>query len=255
VPATTDAPLVLVVDDEPDICTIMRINLESAGYRVCTAGNGEEALAILRSDPPDAVFLDVMMPGVDGWAVLQELKTSPNRALAQVPVFLVTAMVDDEHRLRGGIEGALRYITKPFEPGDLVRALESVFGPDAAAEPEQRRQVQAASLEALARAEGGGREPVSAPRVRITRLEQVPSAPSPVPRLREARARVGDLTPRQRELLEMLAAGTSVTAVAQQLGMSRSNVYAGLRRIGRRLGLKGTNELLAVVRQGELLDR
>jgi DNA-binding response OmpR family regulator len=248
------APLVLVVDDEPDICTIMRINLETAGYRVVTASNGEEALGVLRTDPPDAVFLDVMMPGVDGWAVLQELKTSPNRALTEVPVFLVTAMVDDEHRVRGGIEGALRYITKPFDPGDLVQALESVLGPDAATEPEQRRQVQAASLEALARAEGGGADSTT-PRVRLTRLEQVPSIPSPVPRLREAKARVGELTPKQRELLELLAAGTSVTAVAQELGMSRSNVYAGLRRIGRRLGLKGTNELLAVVRQGELLGR
>jgi DNA-binding response OmpR family regulator len=243
---------VLVVDDEPDICTIMRINLESAGYAVRTAANGEEALAVLRADPPDAVFLDVMMPGVDGWAVLQELKTSANRALAEIPVFLVTAMVDDEQRVRGGIEGALRYITKPFDPGDLVGALESVFGPGTATEPEQRRRVQAASLEALARSEGGGREPATAPRVRITRLDHVPAAPSPVPRVREAKARVDDLTPKQRELLDLLAEGASVTAVAQQLGMSRSNVYAGLRRIGRRLGLKGTNELLAVVRQGEL---
>lgn len=251
----TSSPVILVVDDEPDICTVMRINLEAAGYRVRTAATGEEALAALRTDPPDAVFLDVMLPGVDGWSVLQELKTSSNRQLAEVPVFLVTAMVEDEQRMRGGIEGALRYITKPFDPSELIQALESVLGPGAGSEPEQRRRVQAAALEALARAEGGERESTAGPRVRITRLEQVPPVPSPVPRLREAKARVADLTPRQRELLEMLAAGTPVTAVAQQLGMSRSNVYAGLRRISRRLGLKGTNELLAVVRQGELLGR
>jgi DNA-binding NarL/FixJ family response regulator len=247
-------PVVLVVDDEPDIRTVMRVTLGAAGYRVVTAANGEDALALLRSDPPDAVFLDVMMPGVDGWKVLQELKTSANRALAEVPVFLVSAMVDDEHRVRSGIEGALGYITKPFDPDDLVRALESVLGPDAATEPEQRRRVQTASLVALARAETGGAEE-GEPRVRITRLEPMPSAPPAVPQLREARARVDTLTPKQRELLELLAAGTPVTAVAQQLGVSRSNVYSGLRRIGRRLGLKGTNELLAVVRQGELLGR
>jgi DNA-binding response OmpR family regulator len=245
-------PLVLVVDDEPDIRTILQINLESAGFRVVTAANGEEALAAVRAEPPDAVLLDVMMPGVDGWTVLQELKMARDRRLAQIPVFLVTAVVDDEHRLRGGIEGALRYVTKPFDPHELVRALETVLDPDGPTEPELRRRVQAASLEALARAEGGG-DDGAAPRVRLTRLEQSRAAPAPTPRLRGARERVGDLTPKQRQLLELLANGTSVTAVAQQLGMSRSNVYAGLRRIGRKLGLKGTNELLAVVRQGDLL--
>lgn len=244
--------VVLVVDDEPDILTLMRINLESAGHRVLTAAGGEQALEVLREDAPDAVFLDLMMPGVDGWAVLQELKTGANRRLAEIPVFLVTAMVDDEQRLRGGIEGALRYITKPFEPDELVRALESALDPDAPSEPEQRRRVQAASLEALARAERGAAGDIAEPRVRLTRLEQVPSIPSPTPRWRDARARVRDLTPKQRRLLELLADGSSVTGVAQRLGTSRSNVYAGLRRIGRKLGLKGTHELLAVVRQGEL---
>jgi DNA-binding response OmpR family regulator len=247
-------PLVLVVDDEPDIRTVIQINLQQAGYRVVMAANGEEALAALRAEPPDAVLLDVMMPGVDGWSVLQELKTSGSRKLAEIPVFLVTAISDNEQRIRGGIEGAVRYITKPFDPNDLLRALASVLDPDALPEPQLRRQVQAESLEALARAERGDTDP-GIPRVRLTRLEQLPATPSTPARLRAAAARVDDLTPKQRMLLEQLASGMSVTAVAAELGMSRSNVYAGLRRIGRKLGLQGTNELLAFVRQGRLLGQ
>jgi DNA-binding response OmpR family regulator len=247
-------PLVLVVDDEPDIRTVIQINLQQAGYRVVMAANGEEALAALRAEPPDAVLLDVMMPGVDGWSVLQELKTSGSRKLAEIPVFLVTAISDNEQRIRGGIEGAVRYITKPFDPNDLLRALASVLDPDGLPEPQLRRRVQAESLEALARAERGDADP-GIPRVRLTRLEQLPATPSTPARLRAAAARVADLTPKQRMLLEQLASGMSVTAVAAELGMSRSNVYAGLRRIGRKLGLQGTNELLAFVRQGRLLGQ
>jgi len=209
--------VVLVVDDEPDILRLMRINLESAGHRVFTAAGGVEALDVLRDAVPDAVFL-------------------------------VTAMLDDEQRFRGGIEGALRYITKPFEPDELGRALD----PEELPEPEQRRRVQATALEALACAERGAPDDGSAPRVRLTRLEQAPTVAAARVALRDARERVKDLTPNQRGLLKLLADGSSVTGVAQRLGACRSNAYSGLRRIGRRVERKGINQLLAVLRQGEL---
>ena len=249
--------LVLVVDDEPDIRELVRINLEQAGHRVVTAADGDEALARVRTEAPDALFLDVRLPGTDGWAVLEELKAGSRRDLSEIPVFMVTAADEPEARLRGGIQGALQYITKPFDPGELVDALEQTLSPTAPTEREQRRKVQAESLEALAPFEKTGALPdgtSAEPRVRITRLEHSPTSPSPPPRIRAARERVGELTPKQRKLLEALATRTPVTAVAQQLGISRSNVYASLRRIGRKLGLKGTNELLALLRQGVLLD-
>jgi DNA-binding response OmpR family regulator len=247
--------LVLVVDDEPDIVELIRVNLEVAGHRVATARDGSEALDAVRREPPDAMFLDVMLPEVDGWAVLEELKAGADYDLSAIPVFMVTARAEPEQRLRGGVEGALRYITKPFDPQDLVEALEEALDPSAPPEREQRRRVQAASLEELARRErsGSDRRPGAEPRVRLTRLEHAPAASSPSPRLRQARDRLGDLTAKQRQLLEALATHTPVTAVAQHLGMSRSNVYASLRRVSRRLGLKGTNELLALLRQGALI--
>src|SRR5438034_682092 len=223
--------LVLVVDDEPDIRELVRINLEQAGHRVVTAADGDEALASVRHEPPDALFLDVRMPGTDGWAVLEELKAGSRRDLSEIPVFMVTAADEPEARLRGGIQGALQYITKPFDPRALVELLEQTLSPSAPTERELRRKVQAESLEALARYEKTGTLPDGAPaepRVRITRLEHSPTSPSPAPRIRAARERVGELTPKQRKLLEALATRTPVTGVAQQLGISRSNVYASV---------------------------
>jgi len=253
-------PLVLVVDDDPDIRELIQINLEAAGYRVVTAANGQEALDLVKSEVPDAMFLDLMMPGVDGWAVLEELKAHSPADLSEIPIFMVTGRTEAESRLRSGIEGALEYITKPFEPGDLTAALDRVLAPDSPAESDQRRQVRAASLEALARLERTGEDVgdvrrATQPRVRLTRLEHAPTTPAPSPRLGEARARLKDLTPKQRQLLDALATGVPVTGVAAELGMSRSNVYGSLRRIGRRLGLAGTKELLALLRQGVLVDR
>ncbi len=250
---------VLVVDDEPDIRELIQINLEAAGYLVITAANGSEALQLVRDEVPDAMFLDVMMPGVDGFSVLEELKAGADYDLSHIPVVMVSAVTETEHRIRGGIEGALHYITKPFDPADLVRVLEKVLDPTGPPEQELRRQVQRDSLEALARYERTGDEDVvdsgEEPRVRLTRLEHVPSSPAPPPRLRQARDKLSELTPKQQQLLEALADGAPVTNVATDLGMSRSNIYASLRRIGRKLGLQGTNELLALVRQGALLDR
>lgn len=252
-------PLVLVVDDDADIREIIQMNLEGAGYEVMTAGNGAEALAAVKGRAPDAMFLDVMMPDIDGWAVLETLKAESDRDLSDIPVFMVTGLTDREYRLRGGIEGALRYITKPFDPEDLVRALESVLDTAASPEPELRRQVQSAALEALARDQRLGVESDdeavrNEPRVRLTRLEHAPPMPTPSPILRNARSKLGNLTDKQRELLDALRMGRPVMAVATELAMSRSNIYSSLRRIRRKLGLQTTEELLALVRQGGLLE-
>jgi DNA-binding response OmpR family regulator len=248
-------PVVLVVDDEPDIRSLVKINLEAAGYSVITAATGEEALDRVRRNPPDAMFLDLMMPGIDGWDVLSELKAGRGPG-SEIPVFLVTALHDGELRLRGSIEGALQYITKPFDPADLVRALEQVLDPDAPSERELRRRVQSAALEALARSErglGSGAELETDPRVRLTRLEHAPSHPTAPPgHVRQSRDRLASLTTKQRRLVEELATGASVATVARELGTSRSSVYASLGRVCRKLDLSGTQALLELARHGTL---
>src|SRR3954468_3386334 len=110
---------VLIVDDEADILELIKVNLELDGHRVLTALGGGEALVRVKEEVPDLILLDVMMPGVDGWHVLGQIKAETYIDVASVPVLMVTARAAQEDRIRGGIEGAIRYITKPFSPSEL----------------------------------------------------------------------------------------------------------------------------------------
>ena len=122
-------------------------------------------------------------------------------------------------------------------------------------EPVRRKQVQQESLAELARMEKGSSAPRD-DRVRphLTRLERAPGTRAEPPHVRAVRERIGTLSPKQRELLDVLDATASVSQAASDLGVSRSNVYASLRRISRKLETRSVRELLALVREGDLLD-
>jgi CheY-like chemotaxis protein len=105
---------ILVVDDEPDIRQLVQLNLELDGHRVLTAGNGNEALAMLEHELPDVMLLDLNMPELDGWAVLQRIKDAGDTDVSQIPVLMLTAYDTADNRVRGGIEGAIRYLTNNF---------------------------------------------------------------------------------------------------------------------------------------------
>lgn len=244
-------PTVLVVDDEPDILEILQLTLEHAGYRVITAVDGAEALLAVRRETPDAMLLDVGLPHVDGWGVLEQIKASSDE-LAQVPVVMVTAWNSEEDRLRGGIEGALRYIGKPFDPQEVVRVVDGILAPGSPPEPVLRREVQQRTLERLARLERGDSEAAemaSDARVHLTRLDR-PREPVHAPPTTEERleAALDTLSSKQREVVDLLLAGEAVRAVAERLGVSRSNVYAILRRVGRKAGVPDGRELLRHLR-------
>lgn len=122
--------MILVVDDEPGIVDIARANLEGLGYRVISAGNGLEALELIRQESPDLVILDILMPEVDGWDVLERVEADPE--MAGIPIIMLTARVSDEDVLRGLESGAVEYMTKPFYPQELVAAVKinlHVFDP------------------------------------------------------------------------------------------------------------------------------
>jgi hypothetical protein len=113
-----DAGAVLVVDDDPDALDLLSRTLQSAGIRVVTANGGAEALRVARRLRPSAITLDVVMPGMDGWAVLRELKLDPETR--EIPVIMLT-MTDESNR--GYALGATEFLTKPVERGDLMRVL------------------------------------------------------------------------------------------------------------------------------------
>jgi signal transduction histidine kinase/DNA-binding response OmpR family regulator/HAMP domain-containing protein len=106
---------VLVVDDEPAARNVLAAALASAGYRVLTAAGGKEGLRLARQDRPDAIVLDVIMPDLDGWAVLRSLKSEPD--LCDIPVVLATILGDRE---MGLALGAAEHLTKPIDPAQLL---------------------------------------------------------------------------------------------------------------------------------------
>ncbi|HEX2039152.1 MAG TPA: response regulator [Acidimicrobiales bacterium] len=242
---------VLVVDDEEDIRDLLRINLELDGHHVTTVASGPEALECLRDTAPDVIVLDLMMPGMDGWEVLTRLKMGSSES-ADVPVLLLTARADDMDRIRGGIEGAIHYITKPFTLDDLRSEVRKALE----GEPEsvKRRRAQHEALERLARLESGAAPAEgTGPRPRLTKLETPPETKDSAVRIRRLSPdALADLSLKQRELLDAIAANPTVRAAAEQLHVSRSNVYASLRRIARKLDVKSVPELVALIRQGGL---
>jgi CheY-like chemotaxis protein len=117
-PADPTFPTILVVDDDPTVRELMQRFLRSAGFNIVTAAGGEEGLRRAREVRPDAITLDVMMPGMDGWAVLAALKADPD--LADIPVTMLTIVED---RSMGYALGAADYLTKPIDRERLVAAL------------------------------------------------------------------------------------------------------------------------------------
>lgn len=115
-------PVVVVIDDEPSILEVARRYFEHAGFTVHTASDGLRGLNLARETRPDLVVLDVMLPGLDGWRVLEAL-----RAESGVPVLMLTAKGEESERLRGLESGADDYLLKPFSPRELVARARAIL--------------------------------------------------------------------------------------------------------------------------------
>ena len=116
---------ILAVDDEADVLMILRTALQSEGYEIKTASNGEDAVAAAQESPPDLIILDVMMPGMDGFDVLAELKK--DEATSTIPVIMLTG-VSDRKKIQEALDtGIDYYIIKPFEFEDLISKVEQAL--------------------------------------------------------------------------------------------------------------------------------
>ena len=109
---------VLIIDDEAPIRLLCRVNLEAEQMEVLEAGDGPSGLALARSERPDVVLLDVMMPGLDGWGVAEALLE--DTATSSIPIIFLTARAEFRDRARGLDIGGIDYITKPFNPVELA---------------------------------------------------------------------------------------------------------------------------------------
>jgi len=114
--------LILVVDDEERMSRFIRLNLEHDGFKVVEANRGMKAIQQIRDQMPDLVLLDVMMPDLDGFEVLQLVRES-----SQVPVIMLTAKGEEDDRVKGLELGADDYVTKPFSPRELVSRVRAVL--------------------------------------------------------------------------------------------------------------------------------
>ena len=137
----------LVIDDEPPIRLLCRVNLEAEGMRVLEAADGRTGIELAQKEQPNAILLDVMMPGMDGWAVAEQLLQDARTA--EIPIIFLTARADLRDRARGMDLGGLEYITKPFNPVELATLVQEVISAVERGEREQLRTERIARLRSL----------------------------------------------------------------------------------------------------------
>jgi two-component system, OmpR family, alkaline phosphatase synthesis response regulator PhoP len=127
---------ILAVDDDARLLRLVRVNLERAGFVVNTTTSGAAALEQMAAEPPDAVVLDITMPGIDGFALTQHI-----RDISNVPIIMLTAMSEQSQKVRGLEIGADDYLTKPFDPDELVARIRALLRRSQGAAPEEERHV------------------------------------------------------------------------------------------------------------------
>jgi DNA-binding response OmpR family regulator len=117
---------ILVIEDEPMIQSLLKIQLEKLGYRVSVANEGQSGFKIAQESPPDLMLLDLMMPELDGFQVLKRVKAISR--LARIPVVILTASHDDHHRRKSLSHLADAFLTKPYRPEELAATIQQLLG-------------------------------------------------------------------------------------------------------------------------------
>ena len=122
---------ILIADDDRNICELLKLYLEKEDYAVVLAGDGEEALRVFDEEAPDMILLDVMMPKLDGWQVLREM-----RKKSECPIIMITAKGETFDKVLGLELGADDYVVKPFEPKEIIARIKAVMRRTGKASPE-----------------------------------------------------------------------------------------------------------------------
>ena len=143
---------VLVIDDEAPIRLLCRVNLEAEGMEVLEAADGGTGLELAREEHPDVVLLDVMIPGIDGWQVAEQLLA--DSATSSIPIIFLTARAELRDRARGIDIGGIEYVTKPFNPVELAPLIRDLTARVDRGEADELRRAKLAELRALL--EGAG---------------------------------------------------------------------------------------------------
>jgi DNA-binding response OmpR family regulator len=142
---------VLVIDDEPPIRLLCRVNLEAEDMTVLEASDGPSGLEMARSERPDVILLDVMMPALDGWRVAEDLLADARTD--HIPIIFLTARAEFRDRARGLDIGGIDYVTKPFNPLELAALVRELLDRIARGERDELRAEKLAELRSLMESE------------------------------------------------------------------------------------------------------
>src|SRR6059058_3958559 len=145
--AANNKTRVLVIDDEAPIRLLCRVNLEAEGMEVLEASDGPAGLEQARNHTPDVILLDVMMPGLDGWRVAEELLDDPTTE--DIPIVFLTARAELRDRARGIDLGGVDYVTKPFNPVELAPLVRGLLERVARGERDDLRREKLTELRSL----------------------------------------------------------------------------------------------------------
>lgn len=123
-------PYILIVDDDPDILEGILTILENQPYRLATARDGKKCLEMIEQEVPDLLILDLLMPRMDGWGVIREMRNDPR--FAGVPIMVLTTVIEDASRRRYELETGMAmdvqdYVQKPAKPADLIQRIERLL--------------------------------------------------------------------------------------------------------------------------------
>lgn len=213
----------LLVDDEPGVREAVKDYLEESGFTVQVASNASDAWQMLQQQTPDLVISDIMMPQVDGYQFLQQLRDDPR--FKSLPVVFLTARGMTSDRIMGYQAGVDAYLPKPFDPDELVAIVENLLERRA---PKSEEAVSGSELEKIA-------QQIAEIRGMLDQRSNIAQTPPPI--------RI-DLTPREQSVLDLVAQGLMNKEIARRLETSVRNVEKYVSRLFSKTGTNSRTELV-----------
>jgi DNA-binding NarL/FixJ family response regulator len=198
-----DRKKLLLIDDDPNLVLLVKDYLEFQGYEVTTSNNGKEALKLLESEVPDMIICDIMMPEVDGYGFVEELRKNTNTSW--IPLLFLSAKGQSQDRIKGLNLGADFYMVKPFEPEELVAQVESSL-------KQSGRLLQYGDTGAISE----------------TLIQVNPSV---------------ELTPTELKVVQLVAKGLANKDIATQMNLSQRTVESHVSNMLGKTGLNNRTEL------------
>jgi DNA-binding NarL/FixJ family response regulator len=216
----------LLVDDEPGLREAVQAYLEDSGYTVHTASNAREGWEVLQQTLPDLVISDIMMPQVDGYQFLKQLREDPR--FAALPVVFLTARGMTSDRIQGYKAGCDAYISKPFDPDELVVVVNNLLERRATVTKSATGDGETPDIADMARQ-------IAEIRALLTQRGAITQTPSPIKI---------DFTPREQSVLELVAEGLMNKEIASRLETSVRNVEKYVSRLFSKTGTNSRTELV-----------